>query len=276
MKEITAYTLGYHDMFSARYGKLENLTVLQIGNMALVIEAPYHIIRSLFEMKDLKSKSSVTKIDALLVTHIDADHISGIDLLIWSKVFEENSKLLLITHPEVAEQIWRRIRTAFEISRIDMKTKLELKDYVDLVELKLGETVEIPQLGIAVETFCHSTHHAPFLSIAFRIFVDEMPILGYSGDTSFDQELIGFLAKNEDYPIIHEAGSYEKGSRAHTNIKELLTLPPEIQKRLYLNHIPYLLEEKILQEIKETGSSIRIANALNGANIYKGDINEKN
>ncbi|MCK4592355.1 hypothetical protein KAT63_02850 [Candidatus Parcubacteria bacterium] len=267
MKEITAYTLGYHDMFSARYGKLENLTVLQIGNMALAIEAPYHIIRSLFKMKDLKSKSSVTKIDALLVTHIDADHISGIDLLIWSKVFEENSKLLLITHPEVAEQIWHRIRTAFEISRIDMKTKLELKDYVDLVELKLGETVEIPQFGIEVETFHRSTHHAPFLSIAFRLLVDRTPILGYSGDTSFDQELIDFLAKNGDHPIIHEAGSYKKDSKAHTNIEELLTLPIEIQKRLYLNHIPFVLEEKILQRIKEASSPIHIANALNKITI---------
>lgn len=269
MKEITAHTLGYHDMFSARYGKRENLTVLQIGDTTLVIETPYHIIRSLFEMKDLRSKSSVTKIDAVIVTHIDADHIAGIDLLIWSKVFEENSKLLLITHPEIAEQIWQRIRTAFEISRIDMKTRLELKDYVDLVELKLGETVEIPQLGIKVETFRRSTHHAPFLSIAFRVLVDKTPVLGYSGDTSFDRELIDFLAKGEDHPIIHEAGSYEEGSKAHTNVEELLKLPAEIQKRLYLNHIPFILEEEILQKIKETGSPIRIANALNDIVIHK-------
>jgi len=267
MEEITVHTLGYHDMFSARYGKLENLTVLQVGEATLVIETPYHTIRSLFEMKYLRSKSPVTKIDAVIATHIDADHIAGIDLLIWSKVFEENSKLLLITHPEIAEQIWQRIRTAFEISRVDMETKLELRDYVDFIELKLGETVKVPQLGIEVETFRRSTHHAPFLSIAFRVLVDRMPILGYSGDTSFDQELIDFLAKGRDYPIIHEVGSYEKGSKAHTNIEELLELPTEIQKRLYLNHIPFVIEEKILQRIKEAGLPIHIANALNNITI---------
>ena len=116
-------------------------------------------------------------------------------------------------------------------------------------------------------TFRRSTHHAPFLSIAFRIFVDRTPILGYSGDTSFDRELVNFLAKGEDYPIIHEVGSYKKGSKAHTNIEELLELPTEIQKRLYLNHIPFVLEEKILQRIKETDSPIYIANALNNITI---------
>ena len=263
MKEIIMHTLGYHDMFSARYDKPENLTVLQIGGATLVIETPYHTIGSLFRTKNLKSNSLVTKIDATIVTHIDADHIAGIDPLIWSKVFEENSKLLLITHPEIAEQIWQRIRTAFEISRTDMKTKLEFNDYVDFVELKLGETIEVPQLGIEVETFRRSTHHAPFLSIAFRVLVDGTPILGYSGDTSFDQELIGFLTKSENYPIIHEVGSYEKNSRIHTHIEELLTLPAEIQERLYLNHIPFVLEKEIFQRIKETSSPIHIANALN-------------
>lgn len=263
MKGITIRTFGYHDMFSVATGGLENLTVLEVNGKTIVIEAPAHITATLPRMKKLRSESELTHVDALIITHVDADHVAGFDSLIWHKVFGENSKLLLITHPEIAKQLWQRVRTAFEIDRIDMKTERQLEDYVDLVELKLGETIKVPQLGLEVETFYRSTHHAPFLSIAFLVLVDRIPILGYSGDASFDLELIEFLAKKGDYPIIHEAGSYVAGSQSHTYFDELLTLSVEIQKRLYLNHIPIVLEENILQRIKESGSSMHIANELN-------------
>lgn len=269
MKEVIAYTFGYHDMFSVGAGGLENLTVLEIDGKTIAIEAPAHITATLPNIKALRSESEVTKVDALIITHIDADHVAGFDSLIWHKVFGENSKLLLITHPDIARQLWQRIKTAFETDRIDMRTKRQLEDYVELIELKLGKTIKIEKLGIEIETFKRSTKHAPFLSIAFRILAEGIPILGYSGDTSFDQELIGFLAKSGDHSIIHEAGSYKKGSKAHTDIEELLTLPIKIQKRLYLNHIPYPLEEKILQRIRETGSPIHIANMLNGTAVHK-------
>ena len=257
-------TFGYHDMFSVGAGGLENLTVLEIGGKTIAIEAPAHITATLPRIATLRSESELTHVDALIVTHVDADHVAGFDSLIWHKFFGENSKLLLITHPEVARQLWQRIRTAFEIDRVDMRTKRQLEDYVELVELKLGETVGIEELGIEIETFRRSTRHAPFLSIAFRILKEGAPIFAYSGDTSFDPELIEFLAKKGDYPIIHEAGSYVAGSQSHTYFDELLTLPVEIQKRLYLNHIPIALEENILQRIKESSSPMRIANELNG------------
>ena len=267
MKEVTVYTLGHNDMFSVGAGGLENLTVLEIDGKTIAIEAPAHITATLPNIKMLRSESEVTKVDALIVTHIDADHVAGFDSLVWHKVFGENSKLLLITHPEIAKQLWQRIRTVFGIDRIDMKTKRQLEDYVKLVELELGKTTKIEELGIEIETFKRSTKHAPFLSIAFCILRNGIPVLAYSGDTSFDLELIEFLAKKGDYPIIHEAGSYAVGSQAHTHFDELLMLPVEIQKRLYLNHIPITLEENILQRIKETNSPIRIASELNNITV---------
>ena len=269
MKEMTAYIFGYHDMFSVGAGGLENLTVVEINGKTIAIESPAHIMATLLNVKALRSESEVTYVDALIVTHIDADHVAGFDSLVWHKVFGENSKLLLITHPEIARQLWQRIKTAFEIDRIDMKTKRQLEDYVELIELKLGKTVEIEKLGIEIEAFRRSTKHAPFLSIAFRVLKNGIPVLAYSGDTSFDPELIEFLAKEGDHPIVHEVGSYSVGSQAHTYIDELLTLPVPVQERLYLNHIPITLEENILQRINKAGSPIRIANALNNTIIYK-------
>lgn len=203
-----------------------------------------------------------SKVDALIITHVDADHVSGFDYLLWSKVFEERSKLLVATHKEIIEQVWQRIRTAFEISRVDMKTKLEMKDYIDFVSLEPGREIGIPQLGVKVETFYRSTRHAPFISIAFKIWENERPVLAYSGDTAFDPELIDFLAKSGNHPIIHEVGSYSLNSPSHTDIREILTLPLSIQERIYLNHVPRTLENTIKEEIKKANSPIRIAYEL--------------
>ena len=260
--KIMIKTIGYHDMFSASAGGLENLTVLETNGMTLAIEAPAHITATLPNIKDLRSKSDLTKVDALIVTHVDADHVAGLDSLIWHKVFGEKNKLRIITHEEIHKQLWQRIRAAFEISRIDLRSKMRFEDYVEPVNLELGKKTAIEQLGIEIETFERSTRHAPFLSIAFRVLKNGHPVLAYSGDTSFDPELIKFLAKNGKHPIIHETGSYSIGTGSHTHIEELLTLPEEVQKRLFINHVPKTLEQYIRNRIKEANSSIRIADEL--------------
>ncbi len=260
------HTIGYHDMFSMRMGGLENLTVIETKGKTLAIEAPFHITKSLPHFHNLKhvgSPDKIMKVDALIATHVDADHISGFDYLLWSKVFEEKTKLLLITHKAVAEDIWQRIKGSFGISRIDMKTKMKLEDYVDLIELEFGEKTPIPYLGTEVEAFHRSTKHAPFVSIAFKIWKNKKSILAYSGDTSFDPELIEFLAQGGNHPIIHEIGAYVPGSLAHTHIDELLTLSKKIQKRIFVNHIPLILENSIKEKIKAANSPIRIAYELN-------------
>jgi len=261
-EKIRIRTIGYNDMFSVSAGGLENLTVLEINGITLAIEAPAHITATIPNIKGIGSQSNITKVDALIVTHVDADHVAGIDSLIWHKVFGEHSKLLLITHEEIAQQLWQRIRTAFETSRIDMRSKMRFEDYVKLVELQLGKTTDIEQLGIEIETFYRSTIHAPFLSIAFRILQKGRPILAYSGDTSFDPELIEFLAKSGKHYIIHEIGSYSVGTKSHTHIEELLTLPKAIQKRLFVNHVSKTLEQSVKNRIKEANSPIRIANRI--------------
>lgn len=261
--KIKIRTIGHQDMFSVKDGGLENLTVLEINGKTIAIEAPAHITATMPNIQGIESESNITKVDALIVTHIDADHVAGLDSLIWHKAFGERSKLLLITHKEIAGQLWQRIRTAFETSRIDMKSKMKLEDYAELIGLRLGKTVSINKLGIEIETFYRSTKHAPFLSIAFKVFRNGIPLLAYSGDTSFDMELIGFLAKNGKHPIIHETGSYGIGSPSHTHIEELLKLPEDIQKRMYINHIPITMEQSIKKRITETNSLIRTADDLN-------------
>jgi len=59
------------------------------------------------------AKSTLTKIDHILITHIDSDHIGGIAQLLWCKKFGEGEKLSLITHPHIRDDLWKTLEPAF-------------------------------------------------------------------------------------------------------------------------------------------------------------------
>lgn len=249
-------------MFSP-YG-WENLTILEINSKTLAIEVPCHITKSMAKLPHSDPEIPWRKINAVLVTHPDEDHKAGIGTLVLIKKYAEKEKLAMIALPDTASAIWEGFSASAKISREDRKTKSVFSDYINLTRLQFGKSTYIPQLGIHIESFHRSTRHAEYLfgSLAFRVLKNKIPILAYSGDTAFDPELIDFLAKGEDHPIIHEVGSYSSNSHSHTDIEQLLTLPYYIQKRIYLNHIPWTLENAIKEKIKMTNSPIRIAYEL--------------
>ncbi len=266
MNGITIHILGYNDMFSP--DGWENLIFLDIKhkgeNKILAIEAPCHITKSIAKLPHSETEIPGRKIDAVLVTHPDEDHKSGIGTLMFVKKYADKEKLTLIALPDTASAVWEGFSSSAKVSRENGKTKTGFDNYVNLIELQFGKRTELPQFGVQIESFWRSTRHAEYLfgSLAFRILKNKIPILAYSGDTAFDPELISFLAKDEGYPIIHEVGSYSPKSSSHTSIEEILTLPRRIQERIYLNHIPRTLENKIREKIEKANSPIRMAYEL--------------
>lgn len=262
MNGIIVHVLGYNDMFSPH--GLENLIILETNGKLLAIEAPCHITKSIAKIPHSESEIYGRKIDAVLVTHPDEDHKAGIGTLVFVKRYTEREKLTLIALKDTASAIWKGFCSSAKVSRENRKTRSGSNVYIDLIELQFGKITNLPEFGIQIEAFWRSTKHAEYLfeSLAFRVLKKGIPVLAYSGDTAFDLELIDFLAKNGNYPIIHEVGSYKPNSSSHTDIRQILTLPHHIQERIYLNHIPRTLEDMIKEEIKKVNSPIRIAYEL--------------
>lgn len=243
----------------------ENLTLLEVNGNILAIEAPCHITKSMAKIPHSGSETPWRKINAVLVTHPDEDHKSGIGTLIFVKKYAEKEKLALIALSDTASAIWKGFSASAKISRDNGKTKKAFADYIDLTELEFGKKTYLQQFGVCIETFHRSTKHAEYLfgSLAFKILKNNEPILAYSGDTAFDPELIEFLAKGGNHPIIHEVGSYSPNSSSHTDIEQLLGLPRTVQERIYLNHIPWTLENMIKEKIEQKNSPIKMAYELN-------------
>ena len=102
MAEIKTY--GIHEMFNFKQiwedkefnydpSKTESSTVISNNWIILAIDIPNSAVNKIADDKDLISKSTISKVDYLLLTHLDSDHISWLDKLLWWKKFWENQEI---------------------------------------------------------------------------------------------------------------------------------------------------------------------------------------
>jgi len=258
--KIKAY--GYHDTFALDRASNHRETLIVVCNngKTLAVDAPSYIYPALANDSGLVSESRLTRLDYLVVTHIDADHIGGLDTLLWAKYFGEQSKLNLITLPSIRDLLWDRLKGAFGHDRMEGSLSPKVfGDYINFFPVKWGAKSFIPGFG-SIRVFNRSTKHSlHFDTLAFCLYDQKDKIIaGFSSDTPFDEELISFLAQPGGV-IFHEAGAYRPLSSAHTHFSQLFTLSANIQKRMVLCHIPEVLEDDLRREIVAKDSSLRIA-----------------
>ncbi len=257
-------TYGIHDQFSVKPQNKESLSVIVNNGVSLVVDCPSHTVRSLHNDTELICKSTQTKVDYLVITHIDNDHVGGLEQLLWWKYFWEKTKLNLITHPAIYDLLWKRLAMIFGQDRTSAnKKEMKLDDYVNFIPVEYGQEIKVPDIG-KIQAFERSTIHSTWMDVlAFRVDdKDGGNIWNFSADTGFDNDLLAFLSEKKG-PIIHEIWAYTEGSFSHTHIQSLIREVREnIQTRLFVNHIPEVLEESIIGQITESKSPIRFASEI--------------
>jgi len=271
MAKINTYWI--HEMFNFKQvwenqtfendiSKTESSTVIENNGITLSVDIPDSAVNKIASDLDLVSKSTISKIDYLILTHLDSDHISGIDKLLWWKKFWEKQKLNLIAHPENFEALWDRLKYWFWQNReASISEAKEILDYINYIPLDFWDKINIPWFW-NIESFERSTIHSPDMPVtAFKVFDENKTnIANFSGDTKFDKELIEFLSSNWNAPIIHEIWAYQEWSNSHTHISELIENTPEdIHSKIFANHIPVLMEDNIKQIIENSWTNISFA-----------------
>jgi ribonuclease BN (tRNA processing enzyme) len=103
--------------------------------------------------------------------------------------------------------------------------------FLDVRLLREGEETPVGPFRLA----CRQTIHS-IPCIALKCAAGER-CLGYSADTRFDPSLLEWLA--DAHVILHEATD---SGAMHTRLAELLTVRPELRKKLRLIHYPDTFE----------------------------------
>lgn len=218
------YPLGVGDAFTADW--YSTCLALRAEGQWLLIDCP-HPIRKM--MKEADCKLDVGDVSGVVLTHMHADHCSGLEGFAFFSHFVHGRPVKLLAHDDVAEPMWT---WHFELSMgelIDPEGKqLPLRgfeDYFKHIPIEPGKKVQFGPFTIESRM---TVHHIP--TTALRITAAGRT-LGHSADTAFDPELITWL--NQAHTIIHETNY-----GAHTPYHQLAALPEGIRRKMKLIHYP--------------------------------------
>jgi ribonuclease BN (tRNA processing enzyme) len=158
--KVTA--LGTGDAFSA--DRYSSCLLIETGTSRVLVDCPHPIRKVLKESTG--GRVDVGDIDAVILTHLHADHASGVEGFAWFCRFVLGRPMRLFAHEAV------------------------------LAGLSTQHAVTVGGLQVSARL---TAHHIPTTALFFD---DGSSQLGYSADTAFDPELIAWLARAD--VVIHE------------------------------------------------------------------------
>ncbi len=224
---LTLLPLGTGDAFSALHHSCSS--ALLYDGAVLLIDCP-HPLRKV--MHDAQQKSGlsvdVSDVTACVVTHLHADHASGLEGFLWFQRFALGRKGKLVMHAEVQQHLWQgHLFAGMHQLLMDDGTfhQLGLTDVADIV---VASEQAITHIGPFAIELHRTIHHIP--TFALRVTAGDTCV-SFSADTAFDAALFAWLAQAD--LMVHEAGF----GPAHTPYETLAALPAELRARMRLTHL---------------------------------------
>lgn len=219
--------LGIGDAFSAlHYGA--SLAIEHEGRW-LLVDCP-HPIRKMMREGGIAAgfpSLDVADFEGLVLTHLHADHASGLEGWGFFHHFALRRPAIVLTHPQVARDLWSTLAASMGVLLRGPERKptpYRESDYFDV--RTFTDSISIGPF----EVQCRTTwHHIP--TIALKITAGGKT-LGYSADTAFSRELIDWLADAD--MVVHETNL----GGAHTPYEELAALPDALRAKMRLIAFP--------------------------------------
>ncbi len=211
--------LGTGSAFAKAFNN--NNAVIETDGRLLLVDCGITAPRALHELG-----YGFNDLHAVLITHIHADHIGGLEEFAFQMKFVYGRKPILYIADTLVQPIWEHSLRG-GLQQEDAET---LRDFFDVRPLAVGPRHTLMP-GLEVELV--PTRHIPNkpnFSMLFNGF------FFYSGDTVFDPDLLASLVGERGVEVIFHDCQLHPPGVVHACLPQLLTLPAELQKRIYLMH----------------------------------------
>jgi ribonuclease BN (tRNA processing enzyme) len=222
--------LGVGDAHSARW--YSSSLALQAEGSWLLFDCAHPIRKALREAADAAGLTlDVGDFAAVLLSHLHADHASGLEGWGFYSFFALGRPAVVLAHPEVIAPIWDRHLAATMGTLLPVPGSgaepvvMSPEQYFAFRPLDETRPVDLGPFSIECRRAAH-----PIPTFAMRIRAAGR-CLGLSADTSYDPGLIDWLAPAD--LIVHETNV-----GIHTPYAALAALPADLRARMRLIHYP--------------------------------------
>ncbi|MBN1902312.1 MBL fold metallo-hydrolase [Candidatus Sumerlaeota bacterium] len=224
---LSFLVLGIGDFFSKLY--YHTHFIIYADENPVLVDCPDPLPKALYEASQKSGiEISLDDIDHVILTHLHGDHSNGLESLGFYNYFVLKRKPVIHTIPEVKEAMWvnklKASMSPITNDKFEKTGEFQLGDFFRLKMLPPGKTSTIKGMKIRIR---YTRHYIP--CFGFKVHYKGR-CLGYSSDTVFDPEHIGFLSDCD--LILHETNH-----GGHTKYEMLESLPPSIRKKIRLIHI---------------------------------------
>jgi len=215
--------VGTGSAFSKRFGNTSALVEFPSG-YNLLLDCGHTVPKGLHDLN-----ISLQDIDGIFISHLHADHVGGLEeVALYNKFVLGGRKMDLIVPMSLLKPLWENCLKAGLATDGD-----SLSDYFNVqVMYTSADHAIFSAIGDTKLRLYETEHVEGMDSYAIGIGDD----LFYSADTIFDINLIKLAAKNYK-AIFHDCQMTKASSNnVHASIEEMMTLPMDIQAKLYLMH----------------------------------------
>ncbi|MGF7049185.1 ribonuclease BN (tRNA processing enzyme) [Paenibacillus sp. DS2015] len=217
---IQLQMLGTGSAFARRY--FNNNALLYDDEFTLLIDCGVTAPMALHQLN-----VSFDDIDAVLITHIHADHVGGLEELAFTMKFKYKRKMILYIADTLIDTLWEHTLRGGLYQDGEIMT---LEDIFIIRPLSPGQAQFISN-QITLEMI--PTEHIPGKK-SYSLYVNEH--IFYSADMTFSSSLLAELVHNRACNVILHDCQLTGPGEVHTTLQELLTLPEDIQRIIYLMH----------------------------------------
>lgn len=225
---LRLYALGVGDAFSRRH--YSSCLALEADGSWLLVDCPHPIRKILYEAGEASGVAlDLDRFVAVAITHLHADHSSGLEGLGFYHSFHLGRRARLLAHPDVSARLWEGHLAAGMEWQMPApsgpRTRAGIGDYFELMALAEERDLCIGPFSLRCRRTIHSV---PTTALLIRA---GDRCLGYSADTAFDPKLISWLDQAD--LIVHETN---RG--IHTPYEALAGLPAPLRAKMRLIHYP--------------------------------------
>lgn len=170
----------------------------------------------------------------LYITHNHIDHSGELPVLLLD-YYKKGQPTRVVGHSEVIEMVKTYRLQELSYVGIDLNGIADWKteDYENVIELEKGIFLELKK----------SRHSYP--CYGFRLKVDGRVVIGYGGDSGYDENLYDFLSESE---VLILDGRVE-GNDEHASIAEIKSYNKTRNKKAYIIHHDSYVKTKLEEEI---------------------------